>query len=148
MVVDIRPSPIKLGNFEFLLYEVPENVRYGGPEHIEIHRQPGGQRQIDILGRDDDPYVWRGMLLSADAEARSLQLQQMKVAGLIYPLQFGAVDEDVVISKLIFIYRKPNFIEYEIECTPVINGDQAAQVANGVQNGINNAGNILGGAGP
>jgi hypothetical protein len=137
---------LSLGNFTFGDFAIPEFIRMLGPEHVNVHRQPGGARQIDILGRDDEPYQWRGQFLGANATSNATTLDSMRVTSGIYALVFGVWTQDVVITKLVYHYRRDNWIEYEIECTPVFNaGDNPAEQP-APQQDVNNAGNA--GAGP
>lgn len=118
-------STIVLGGFAFQRWEIPEHVTFGGPEQLVIHKQPGGARTIDVMGRDDHPFKWSGHFLSADAEDRARRLEGLKIAGLKYKLLFGTYDPFVVISNLTFVYHRANLIDYEIECTPVFDADDA-----------------------
>jgi hypothetical protein len=114
----------------FSNFAIPEYVKSGGPESLVIHKQPGGARQIDVLGNDDEPYEWSGVFLEADAEAQLVYFQQLKVAGNPIPLTYGPITDQVVISDLTFSYMAPHRIEYHIKCVPVLNGSNAAAGGN------------------
>lgn len=122
---------LTLGDFEFTDFAVPEFIRMLGPERHNVHREPGGARQIDMLGRDDEPYQWRGQFVGAQAANLAIALDALRTAAGVYDLTFGQWTQPVVITKLIFHYRRENWVEYEIECTPVftVADNPAAAVA-------------------
>lgn len=132
---------IILGDFTFTDFAVPEFVRLAGPEHVSIHREPGGARQIDILGRDDEPFQWRGQFLGQLAEQNATTLNAMRITSGVYQLQFGTSVQNVVITKLLMHYRRTNWIEYEIECTPVFTAADNPAGIPAPQQDVNNAGN-------
>jgi hypothetical protein len=139
---------LQLGDFVFDQHTfLPESIREGGPEQHQIHRQPGGARTIDILGRNDNPFEWNGTFMESVAEVSIRQLDAMRVAGLIYNLQFGTIAQDVVITKLEWHYRRTNWIDYTIECTQVFNADAAAGAGAANPAGDVGAAGAAGGAG-
>ena len=136
-------SMITLGGFNFQNWEVPEIVKSGGPEQHAIHMQPGGARTIDILGRNETTFFWSGRLISNDSSASALQIEGIKVSGGVYALVYGPYNQDVVITKLDFMYHRQNWVDYTIECTPIFNADAGAQAGvQGLQGGVAAAGGL------
>lgn len=123
---------LTLGGFTFQNFAVPEFIRAGGPQRVNVHRMIGGGRQIDILGRDDDAVSWGGQFISATAEADCLTVDAMRIAGNVYQLTYGNVQYPVVITKFTYDYRRTNWVEYKIECTIVINAPNAAPAGGAV----------------
>jgi hypothetical protein len=121
---------INLGGLDFVDFSIPEVVRSAGPYRFEVHKQPGGARQIDAMGDDPDPYEWEGLWLQTDAIDQMQMLQAMKTAGDPVVLTYGGIFGDefldnVVIESVTFDYHAPLMIAYKIKCIPITNGDNA-----------------------
>ena len=141
---------VTLAGFDFTDFAIPESVRSSGPYGMNIHKQPGGARQIDMMGNDPDPFEWSGLLLGPTAQEaldNMAYLEELKVAGDPVVLNYGGMngdtfEYDVVIADLSFNYLAPAMIEYRIKCVPIVNGDNAGANGNPAPPGANGAGTI------
>ena len=79
-------APVTLGNFAFFAWEVPERIRWGGEQALNVHELPNNGRVVDLLGNRDHPIEWDGVFLGADAKARVRTLKAMEEAGGPYDL--------------------------------------------------------------
>lgn len=110
-------GPVILGDFVFQGFEVPASVEWSGAQRLVVHKLPGGNRVVDVLGRDDDPIQWGGTFLSADASLRADTLDQMRAAGAPLELNFAGRDYTVIIDHLQLDQRKINHVRYRVSCT-------------------------------
>lgn len=126
------PNVITLAGTQltFTDWAMPEHVSFGGPYQHTVHFQPGGARQIDMLGNNPKPFRFSGIFIGAQAEQNFQYFEQLKVAGNPTTLQFGVVKaQQVVITDLTWEYFYNSRIEYMVECTPVLDGDNAGPAA-------------------
>ena len=110
-------SLLTLGNVALDGFEVPSRVEFGGKQRLAVHTLIGGARVIDVLGRDDAPLRWRGVLSGAGAGDRARTLDAMRVAGSLQSLTWDAFCYIVVISELKLSFCNSWWIPYEIVCT-------------------------------
>lgn len=110
-------GPVILGSVGLTEFEVPERIRFGGRQRINVHTLPGGQRFIDAMGRDDAEIAWQGIFLSGDAEQRAQTIDAMRVAGAPVPLSWGTFSFTVVVAEFEADYRNKGRIDYRIICT-------------------------------
>jgi hypothetical protein len=112
---------LTLGGYAFDNWSTPEHIPFGGEHAMVVHKLPGGDRVIDMLGPDDDDIRWRGRIFGDGAIGTALMLDGMRRAGQAMPLIFGGQSYMVVISHLTFeIERLPLNVLYQISCTPVL----------------------------
>lgn len=121
-------------------FAIPEFVKSGGPYRHHVHKQPGGARQIDMMGDDPDDFEWNGVFLEAEAAAQYEYFDNLRKAGNPIVLAYRVKTVLVVISELSWNYMSPRRVEYHIKCTPVVSGDNAAQQQQAPN--LNNAANI------
>lgn len=91
---------VVLGDFTFAGFEVPESVPIGGAQSMTVHRLPGGDRVVDLMGDDLADISWSGTFLDGNPEARARQLDQMRSDGMPLPLHFGHSFYTVLIRSL------------------------------------------------
>lgn len=115
-------GPVTLGNSE-----VSAGIRFGGQQHLTVHRLPGGNRVIDTFGRDDAEIVITGFFVGEDATLRVRTLDELRAAGATLPLTWDVFYYSVVLRELRAEYRNRYWIPYRITCT-VLRDEAAALV--------------------
>ena len=58
---------VTLGPVQLSGMALPTMLPIGGKQTLKIHKLPGGQRVIDVMGQDDSPISWSGIFDGADA---------------------------------------------------------------------------------
>ena len=128
---------LTLGGYAFDSLSTPERMPFGGDHAMVVHKLPGGDRVIDMLGPDDDDLSWHGRIFGDGAIGTAMMLDGMRRAGIQLPLIFAGQSYMVVIAHLNFeIERLPLNVHYHISCTPVISLGGGAGVASFVGNSI------------
>lgn len=115
---------LSLGDVDFADFEIPDSIKAGGGQALDIKKYGGGLRTIDTFGADDDPITWSGFFLDGTAEQRCQQLDAMRKAGAAVALSFGSFSYQVVISKFSWDYQKYYQIAYSIELQVVADNTQ------------------------
>jgi hypothetical protein len=105
---------LTLGGVIFQDFEIPESIKAGGEQKLDIKKFLGGSRTIDVLGRDDADIEWSGRFRGSTAEQRCQQLNAMRVAGAPVQLTWSTFNYQVVINKFTFDYQSPLEIPYRI----------------------------------
>lgn len=119
-------SLLKLGDFEFQDFEIPEQLNaIGGTQAIRKHRLVGGKNALDVMGPDDEPIRWRGKLRGPDALDRANILNRMWRGGLEYALTWETLAFTVVIGEFLFTPETAREVPYSITCE-VVRDDTAA----------------------
>ncbi len=108
-----------LGSFQFVDFEVPGEVSFGGAQKLAVHKLIGGTRVIDVMGRDDSDVTWSGIFSGNDAGDRARLLDAMRVAGQPLNLTWNEFCYAVLIEKLDMTFCNPWWIPYHIACTVV-----------------------------
>lgn len=134
-------GPVVLGDVSFTRWEVPEQITIGGQQQLTVHRLPGGTRIVDVMGRDDAPVAWAGLLLGPEAMARALELDELRVDGRPVALMFGGYYYTVVVEAFAAEYRREAEIAYRISCV-VIRDESAAPLLSVVTTAMQVAGDI------
>ena len=117
-----------LGPIQFVDFELPAAITWGGGQSLIVHRLPGGGRIIDAMGRDDAPITWSGIFTGTDATSRAHALDLMRAEGSIWALTWQDFFYSVAIASFEADYRRPNWIPYRITCT-VLQDEASALVA-------------------
>lgn len=144
MPLSSQPDPILTitgpgGTIVFQYFEIPEFIHFGGPARVQIHKQPGGARQIDSLGPDPGPISWNGIMLTADGWARAQALYVIYEAGDMVTVVWRGWERQAIISDLKIKYKAVNYVEYFIELTEVT----VAGAENAVGTTVGDIGNAL-----
>jgi len=118
--------PLLLGDVQFADFEIPDSIKGGGAQALDIKRYGGGLRTVDAFGPDDAPISWSGMFLDDTAESRCQQLDAMRRAGSQVQLSYGSFNYAVVISRFEWDYQKFYQIPYSITLEVVQDNVQPA----------------------
>ncbi|EIC83372.1 hypothetical protein [Serratia sp. M24T3] len=115
---DTTTTRLKLGDFQFADFEVPERMSIPARQKTVIHQLIGGKRVIDVLGVEYDAFSWSGIITGAKAGDRVTTLEHMRDAGKVLKLTLGTYSFNVVITRFTpvfeFIYRRPYTLEVAI----------------------------------
>lgn len=104
-------------------YSPPSEAPFGGSQMMHVHKLPGGQRVIDVLGADDDDITFKGFFFTSAAIANCEALDALRAAGQVTSLTYCGMSRTVIIKHFkATVKRYPNWVEYEVTCTPTING--------------------------
>jgi hypothetical protein len=106
-----------LGPVAFQDFEATAGIRFGGEQHLAVHKLPGGGRVIDVLGRDDAEIVLSGTFSGEDATLRARSLDELRVLGGVLPLTWDVYFYSVVIRDFAVDYRNPYWVPYRLCCT-------------------------------
>jgi hypothetical protein len=111
---------VVLGDFVFAGFEVPEQITFGGKQAMTVHKLPGGERVVDLMGPDEGAIEWSGTFISdefdpTDPALRAQQLDQMRAAGNPLPLVWGQFYYTVLISDFTADTRY-SMVPYKISC--------------------------------
>jgi len=112
-----------LGGEQLTDFEIPSEVQFGGAQKLAIHKLIGGARIIDVMGPDDASIKWAGIFSGTYAGDRARMFDAMRVAGAPVGLTWDAFCYLVVIETLVFDFRNPWWIPYQISCAIAV--DQA-----------------------
>lgn len=115
---------LSLGGVDFADFEIPDSIKAGGAQSLQIKKFGGGKRNIDAFGADDDAITWSGTFFDSTAESRCQQLDAMRKAGTQVALDWSSFSYQVVISKFTFDYIKQYQIAYQIELEVVSDNTQ------------------------
>lgn len=102
------------GSFVFTDEEVPEKIRFGGSQLLDVQKMIGGRRRINAIGADDEPLNWSGWFLYASALSRARFLDSVRREGLQCTLSWDALRYQVVVKEFHADYEKPFKIPYSI----------------------------------
>ncbi len=103
-----------LGVIEFLDYEVPHSINFGGAQALSVKKLVGGKRIIDAMGRDDDDISWSGLFFGENAALRAQLLDTERVLGSELPLTFYYFNYLVVIKEFKCDFQRFYQIPYSI----------------------------------
>jgi hypothetical protein len=118
-------ADLTLGGVVFQDFEIPESINFGGAQALVVHELPGGTRNIDAMGPDDDDIRWSGRFRGQSAEQRSILLDFMRRQGNQVLLSWGLHRFQVVIKEFRADYQQSYEIPYSITCTVVLDEAQA-----------------------
>jgi hypothetical protein len=106
-----------LGGVTFDAFSTPQRMGFGGKQMLAVHTLPGGRRQIDVLGPNDDNLTWHGQFFGDGAYAKALLLDSLRRQGVRLPLSFAGQAHMVVIEHFrAEIERLPMAVSYSISC--------------------------------
>jgi hypothetical protein len=154
MALSSQPDPVltitgPTLEVQFVYFEIPEFIKFGGPFRAIVHKQPGGTRQIDSMGPDPGPISWDGIMMASGEGGSGVEraniLYAMYEAGDKVTVTWANwPSRDCIISDLKIKYRAINYTEYFIELTEVIQAQPDAAGNVDIQAAIN-AANAIGG---
>jgi hypothetical protein len=105
---------LTLGGVIFQDFEIPESIRAGGEQKLDVKKFIGGRRIIDAMGSDDAEIEWSGRFRGSTAEQRCQQLDGMRKSGQAVQLTWSSFNYQVVIKSFVFDYQSPMEIPYRI----------------------------------
>lgn len=111
-----------LGGVTFRDFEVPEQIRFGQRQRLEIHKQIGGARVIDAMGDDPEDISWKGRFRGKDARSRCNRLYSLAGSGRVVSLAWGGYSFKVVVESFHADYERFYEIPYDINCVVDNNG--------------------------
>lgn len=82
----MQDATLVIGPVALQDFEIPEKISFGGCQALAVHRLIGGERVIDVLGRDDANIVFKGTFSGQDAAARARMLDGLRTSGQEIPL--------------------------------------------------------------
>jgi hypothetical protein len=106
-------------DFFFTYAEVPQSIPFGGKQSLAVHRQVGGKRTIDAMGRDDMPLQWSGLLLGQSALSRARYLDWLRISGKQCVLTWSELAYLVVVESFEADFQRFYKIPYRISCMVV-----------------------------
>lgn len=119
-VVSELVGAVSIGGVTFFGFEVPENLRWGGKQKLEIHKLPGGDRVFDVLGADDDPITWSGYFSGPLASLRARSIDNMRTAGKAVTLIWPGFSRNVIIESFTCDHARGGYLlPYSISCQVV-----------------------------
>lgn len=115
---DTTTTRLKLGDFQFADFEVPERLSIPAKQKTIIHQMIGGKRVIDVLGVEYEAFSWSGIISGTKAGDRVTTLEKMRDAGKVLKLTLGTYSFNVVITRFVpvfeYLYRRPYTLELAI----------------------------------
>lgn len=115
----LSETQLRLGNFSFREFEVPESITFGLGQKTVVKKFVGGMRDVQALGVDPVDPSWSGIFLGPDALNRANQLKAMTAAGRQLELTWSTMRYVVLISLFEPDFRRPYHIPYKISLTVV-----------------------------
>ena len=109
-------TTLTLGAVAFADFEIPDSLPFGGEQMLTVHKLMGGVRQVDAMGRDDEPLSWSGIFLGENALDRARSLDALRIGGQPQALAWSELSYSVLIKRFVADFRKPNYIPYQITC--------------------------------
>lgn len=111
----MKPDTIvKLGDFEFSGYEVPESIPFGGSQNLVLHQLVGGRRVIDDMGPSYANIQWSGLLYGQNALSRARYLETLRTQGGTLKLTWSELSYNVVIAEVKCNFERFYQIPYTI----------------------------------
>ena len=105
---------VKLGDFKFEHFEVPEHINGGGDQACATHKLVGGIRVVDAMGRDDSEINWSGTFAGLTAESRARYLDELRVKGQPLSFTYSLFTYNVLIKSFTWNFLPNNRISYAI----------------------------------
>lgn len=107
---------LQLGDFIFEIDDLPEGMDLGGDQMLAIIRYPGGHKEVQAFGAQDQNPSWSGTFNYYNALDKVRQLDKMYRSGDVYTLQIGPLSPRTgVIKTFKWTYRSAVSIDYRIE---------------------------------
>ena len=120
---------MKLGDFAFQRFEVPETIGSKTSQMLAVHKFPGGKRIIDAMGRDYEPISWSGSFQGAGALARYRALEALVNAGQSVVLSWSQFNYLVMPQTISRDFQREYQILYQISVEVI--EDRTATLAPG-----------------
>ncbi|VVC75987.1 hypothetical protein AQUSIP_12880 [Aquicella siphonis] len=111
---------VKLGDFVFRDFEIPDYINFGGQQQLVQHDLIGGNRVVDSLGKNDTDISWSGLITGSDALERAEQLNLMRAQGQPLTLTWFNLSFTVIIQSLNLRTERYYKIDYDINLRVII----------------------------
>ena len=108
---------VTLGGVVLDGFMAPERMNWGGTQQLTVHKFPGGKRQIDAMGRDDDDIRLSGKLIGRDRDYAAA-IDAARVAGEKVILAWNDRAVECVIRGAHFADTGAG-TSYDVECVVV-----------------------------
>lgn len=116
--IDPTVTRLMLGDFEFLEFEVPEQIAIHGRQKTVQHQLIGGRRIIDVLGTEYEPLSWSGIFTGPQSGERVSALERMRDAGQPVVLTLDDYRFTAVVTAFKpvyeYVWRRPYSIEVAV----------------------------------
>ena len=103
-----------LGGFTFTEFASPDRMPYGGKHQVIKHRFPGGDRDLDAMGPDDNDRTWNGILWGDDALSDMVLLKTMMDQGTETNFTWGIESRNCLITSFEAEVEKVTCVHYTI----------------------------------
>jgi hypothetical protein len=134
---------VTLGPVQFSGLGKPKSMPIGGKQQLVNHKLPGGGRQINAMGPDDNDISWSGYLDGQSASANARALDRLRQSGQAVTLAWDVFSYQVLVSD--FTCETQHIpMPYRVTCTVISDNSQttgtsltslALQVVADVQDG-------------
>lgn len=109
---------VKLGDFTFGAFEVPELIGVGGEQQNVVHELIGGGRAVDAMGQRPRELTWSGLFFGAGALDRARFVDQLRAAGNALDLTWSQFAYSVMIRSFhydfVHAWRLPYTIALDV----------------------------------
>ncbi len=124
------PTAVRLilGTFEFLDFEVPEQLSVPGEQKVAKHLYPGGKKSLDVLGEYYDTLSWSGIIQGENCGDRVAALEAIRAAGNVVTLTFDTYSFQVLVTRFTPVYKMPMLRPYSIEVEVLSRNDAPIRV--------------------
>ena len=110
---------VTLGPVQLSGMALPSMLPIGGGQTLTVHKLPGGERVIDVMGQDDDDIDWSGIFDGADASTSARTLDKLRRSGTVIALAWDVYSYQVIVKKFRCETRLVPPMNYSITCQVV-----------------------------
>jgi len=118
MIID---TILKLGDFTFANFEIPEKITFGGEQKLVNHELIGGIPVFDAMGKSDHDLEWSGLFKGDNALLRARYIDGLRLAGKPLPLTWSEFAYRVIIKEFTADFQRRYQKPYTIKCAIVDN---------------------------
>ncbi|GAN79771.1 hypothetical protein [Acidocella aminolytica] len=98
----------------------PEKINFGGAQMVAVHKLPGGDRIVHVLGADEKDIKFSGIFSGAGAVSTALKIDTARKAGIPVALTWPGFHRQVVIAEFDCSYESGGFLlPYSVRCIVV-----------------------------
>jgi hypothetical protein len=112
-------TTVRLGDFEFSRFEVPEKIPFGGDQRLIVHELVGGVRVIDAMGPTPMPLEWSGVFTGQSGLDRARYVDGLRKTGKPLTLSWDEFLFSVVIRTFQCEFKSFYRVPYRIVCEVV-----------------------------
>lgn len=126
--IDVNSVRMKLGDFQFQNFEIPEQIAFPGKQKLVPHKYIGGKKTVDVLGVEYDPISFSGIITGSKSSDRVKKLELMRDKGKKLTFTLDDISFDVLISDFTPIYQSPYRRPYSIVLEVIKRNDSPTKV--------------------